>query len=109
MYIRSLCIYIYIYIIFICNHVQIHLADFRSKYQAEALDLTELQAVWFALPSWDAAADPGQGSIGGQQEQAKAQWAAGLKSRLDEYAYKHACGKLAPHLVRNPVYAVSAP
>lgn len=32
--------------------MKIHIADLRSKYAPVGLDLTELRAVWHALPNW---------------------------------------------------------
>lgn len=75
------------------------MADFRSKYVPEGLDLTELRAIWHNLPHWDEGSE-------NNQERGKAEWKAALKSKLDNNAFKAAYGCLADHLVRNPVYEV---
>lgn len=53
--------------------IQIHIADFRSKYAPVGLDLTELRAVWHCLPDWD---------INDEKEKEKAQWKMNLKIQV---------------------------
>jgi hypothetical protein len=75
------------------------LADFRSKYFYDGLDITEMRAVWYNLPKWDIDAE-------NPLEKGKAEWKEGFKSKLDDLAYKEAIGKLPVHLVRHPAYEV---
>jgi hypothetical protein len=86
----------------------------------------ELRAIWYSLPAWDGAPSAsavapsrragGLGGLGSPTpasvakssalEKGKAEWRAGIKSRIDDMVYKLAAGKLPSHLVRNPVYEV---
>ena len=74
---------------------QVHVGDLRSKYNFHTLDLTELRAVWYALPDWNELHDP-----------AKAEWKEGLKMKMDDMAYKLSTGQIDISETRNAVYTV---
>jgi hypothetical protein len=85
----------------ICTHrddiVKIHLADFRSKYAYDGLDIIEMRGIWYNLPEWDLySSNP--------LEKGKAEWKDGFKAKLDEMSYKEAKGSLPPHFCRHPAY-----
>ena len=61
----------------------------------------ELRAIWFSLPQWDE-------NSSSLQEQGKAQWRAGLKSKLDNQLYRLHKGTLSTQHQRHPVYHVSS-
>jgi len=81
----------------ICMHKddirKVHVGDLRSKYNFHTLDLTELRAVWYALPDWNELHDP-----------AKAEWKEGLKMKMDDMAYKLSTGQIDISETRNAVY-----
>lgn len=88
----------------ICTHpddiAKIHLADFRSKYHYNDLDIIELRAIWYILPSWDMTST-------NPLVKGKAEWKDGFKSKLDDYTYKEANNTLSLRILRHPVYEVS--
>ena len=73
------------------------MADFRSKYNFDGLDIIEMRAVWNILPKWNMESD-------NPLERGKSEWRDGFKSKLDDIVYKEVRGTLAAHIVRNPVY-----
>lgn len=85
----------------ICTHkddiLKIHLADFRSKYFYDGLDIVEMRAIWHILPEWKK--DPDN-----LLEKGKAEWKEGFRSRLDDLIYKEMKGTLSKNLIRNPAY-----
>lgn len=70
---------------------KIHLADFRSKYHYDSLDIIEMRAVWYVLPKWHG-------------EEKKKAWREGFKSKLDDLAYREAKGSLSANLIRHVAY-----
>lgn len=73
------------------------MADFRSKYAYDGLDLVEMRAIWYNLPEWDVySSNP--------LEKGKAEWKDGFKAKLDEMSYKEAKGTLPPQFCRHPAY-----
>lgn len=81
----------------ICMHrddiKKVHVGDLRGKYNFHTLDLTELRAVWYALPDWNEVLYP-----------AKAEWKEGLKLKMDDMSYKLSIGQIDIRETRNPIY-----
>lgn len=72
---------------------KVHIADLRSKYQFQGLDLFEMRAVWHCIPEWSG-------------DSAKAEWRHSFKRRLDALVLKEINGTLSPHEARHGAYEV---
>ena len=104
------------------------MADLRSKYGFNGLDLTELRAIYYVLPQlWDhtiesrrfdqhvysqeenAVCVPAEHESADQQTVTlapKRAWKQGFKDKLEEFSVKADRGLLADYDVRNFVYRV---
>lgn len=80
-----------------------HLAELRTKYLAENLDIIELRAVWYNVPGWDVDDTDGTSKV---LQAGKNKWRAGLKARLNQLTELEERGQLQYTQMRNDVYEV---
>jgi hypothetical protein len=73
---------------------RIHIADLRSKYGNQGLDVVEMRAIWVCLPNeFD---NDGDGK--------KAEWLGFFRQKLEELTNKEAANRLSKMEQRNPAY-----
>lgn len=86
----------------LCMHAddlpKVHIADLRSKYIFQGLDIVEMRAIWHILPSW---------SPDDENSRDKFVWKMNFKAKLDELAKKEEANTLTDVELRGLVYRVS--
>jgi len=79
-----------------CMHAddikRIHIADLRGKYSFHGLDIFEMRAIWYIIPSWEGT-NP------------KSEWKESFKARLHELSAKEITGTLSDIEERHPAYS----
>lgn len=84
----------------ICMHqediLKVHIADLRGKFDYHGLDLIEMQAIWYNLPTW------GMEDV---NEIHKRDWKDSFRSKLESMMYRDMKSSLPQSERRNPAYS----